>query len=57
MPEAEAFNAYALLTNIQGFDSFSLGPASSPEEIARAFQTRVRAQAAAAPQNALARGA
>ena len=57
MPEAEAFNAYALLTNIQGFDSFSLGPASSPEEIARAFQTQVRAQAAAAPQNPLARGA
>ena len=39
------FNAYALLTNIQGFDSFSLGPSSSPEEIARAFQTQVRAAA------------
>jgi hypothetical protein len=39
-------NAYALLTNIQGFDSFSLGPSSSPEEIARAFQTQVRAVAA-----------
>ena len=33
-------NAYALLTNIQGFDSFSLGPHSSTEEIARAFQTQ-----------------
>ena len=38
-------NAYALLTNIQGFDSFSLGPTSSPEEIARAFQTQVRPHA------------
>ena len=36
---------YALLTNIQGFDSFSLGPSSSPEEIARAFQTQARARA------------
>ena len=33
-------NAYALLTNIQGFDSFSLGPASSQEEIVRAFETQ-----------------
>ena len=38
-------NAYALLTNIQGFDFFSLGPTSSPEEIARAFQTQVRPHA------------
>ena len=37
------FDVYALLTNIQGFDSFSLGPASTPEEIARAFQTQVHA--------------
>ena len=34
-------NAYALLTNIQGFDSFSLGPHSSREEISRAFQTQM----------------
>ena len=33
-------NAYALLTNIQGFDSFSLSPSSTSEEIARAFQTQ-----------------
>lgn len=33
-------NAYALLTNIQGFDSFSLSPSSSVEEISRAFQTQ-----------------
>eukprot|EP00322_Chrysochromulina_rotalis_P021422 CAMPEP_0115881590 /NCGR_PEP_ID=MMETSP0287-20121206/28525_1 /TAXON_ID=412157 /ORGANISM="Chrysochromulina rotalis, Strain UIO044" /LENGTH=41 /DNA_ID= /DNA_START= /DNA_END= /DNA_ORIENTATION= len=33
-------NAYALLTNIQGFDSFSLGPQSSREEIKRAFHTQ-----------------
>ena len=33
-------NAYAILTNIQGFDSFQLGPTSSTEEIARAFQTQ-----------------
>lgn len=46
MPDAAPFNAYALLTNIQGFDSFSLGPSSSPEEIARAFQTQVRANSA-----------
>ena len=38
---ADAFeNAYALLTNIQGFNSFSLSPASTPENIARAFQTQ-----------------
>ena len=40
-------NAYALLTNIQGFDSFSLGPHSSLEEIARAFQTQVRVPSSA----------
>ena len=33
-------NAYALLTNIQGFDSFSLGPHSSIDEIQRAFHTQ-----------------
>lgn len=33
-------NAYSLLTNIQGFDSFSLSPSSTNEEIARAFQTQ-----------------
>ena len=33
-------NAYTILTNIQGFDSFHLGPASSTEEITRAFQTQ-----------------
>ena len=33
-------NAYTLLTNIQGFDSFHLGPTSSTEEITRAFQTQ-----------------
>ena len=33
-------DAYALLTNIQGFDSFSLSPSSKVEEIARAFQTQ-----------------
>ena len=33
-------NAYAILTNIQGFDSFHLGPSSSTDEIARAFQTQ-----------------
>ena len=33
-------NAYALLTNIQGFNSFSLGPGSSTDEISRAFQTQ-----------------
>ena len=43
---SETENCYALLTNIQGFDSFSLGPHSSQEEIARAFQTQVRRRAA-----------
>ena len=33
-------DAYSLLTNIQGFDSFSLGPASTQEEIVRAFETQ-----------------
>ena len=33
-------NAYELLTSIQGFDSFSLGPDSTQDEIARAFQTQ-----------------
>ena len=33
-------NAYTILTNIQGFDSFHLGPNSSTEEITRAFQTQ-----------------
>ena len=33
-------NAYTLLTSIQGFDSFSLGPSSTQDEIARAFQTQ-----------------
>ena len=33
-------NAYTILTNIQGFDSFHLGPTSSTEEITRAFQTQ-----------------
>ena len=33
-------NAYAILTNIQGFDSFQLGPNSTSEEITRAFQTQ-----------------
>ncbi len=35
-----AENAYALLTNIQGFDSFSLSPSSTTDEITRAFQTQ-----------------
>ena len=33
-------NAYAILSNIQGFDSFQLGPSSSTDEITRAFQTQ-----------------
>ena len=33
-------NAYTILTNIQGFDSFHLGPTSNTEEITRAFQTQ-----------------
>lgn len=33
-------NAYSILTNIQGFDSFQLGPHSSTDEITRAFQTQ-----------------
>ena len=40
MGDAGFENAYALLTSIQGFDSFSLGPSSSTNEIARAFQTQ-----------------
>ena len=33
-------NAYTILTHIQGFDSFHLGPTSGTEEITRAFQTQ-----------------
>ena len=36
----DAEDAYELLTKIQGFDAFSLGPHSSIEQIARAFQTQ-----------------
>jgi hypothetical protein len=38
----DAENTYTILTNIQGYDSFSLGPHSTVEEITRAFQTQVR---------------
>ena len=37
---ADISNAYTILSNIQGFDSFHLGPTSSPDEIKRAFQTQ-----------------
>lgn len=37
---ADISNAYTILSNIQGFDSFHLGPTSSPDEITRAFQTQ-----------------
>ena len=33
-------NPYSLLSHVQGFDSFSLGPSSTDEAIARAFQTQ-----------------
>lgn len=40
MPPADEDDPYALLSHIQGFDSFSLSPESSLEEITRAFQTQ-----------------
>lgn len=34
-------SAYSLLTHIQGFDSFSLSPSSTTEEISRAYETQL----------------